>query len=215
MELSREAAWQLLTEYTQSPSLLRHGMAVEACMRWYASKYGEDEERWGITGLLHDLDWERWPTYEDHPLKGAAILAERGYPEDIIRAIKSHADYLDVPRVTLMEKTLYAVDELSGFVTAVALVRDSKSIFDVQVSSVKKKMKDKAFAKAVSREDIKRGAEDLGLSLDEHIANVIEALKEAAERLDLVGQGVVATGDVTGDVGAPGLKPQVAAGLKE
>ncbi len=144
--MTRDAAWELLTEYTKSESLLRHALAVEASMREYARIFGEDEERWGIVGLLHDFDYERWPEPPDHPLKGAAILEELGYPEDVIYAIKSHADYLELPRVDNMSKALYAVDEMSGFVMAVALVRPSRSVHDVKVSSVKKKMKDKAFA---------------------------------------------------------------------
>lgn len=187
MTLNRQAAWELLTEYTQSPSLLRHALAVEAAMRAYARKFGEDEEKWGITGLLHDLDYERWPSPEHHPLKGAEILAQHGYPEDVIYAIKTHASYLGLPRRSPMDKALFAVDELSGFVVAVALVRPSKSIFEVDVAAVKKKMKDKAFAKGVSREEIAEGAHELGISLDEHIANVIQALQAAAETLEIAG----------------------------
>lgn len=185
--MTRAAAWALLTEYTKSESLRRHALAVEAAMRAYARRFGEDEDRWGITGLLHDFDYERWPDPPDHPLKGAAILAELGYPEDVIYAIKSHADYLELPRVDKMSKTLYAVDEMSGFVMAVALVRPSKSIHEVKVSSVKKKLKDKAFARAIDRDMLRAGAEDLGVELDEHIANVISALQKVADQLGLAG----------------------------
>jgi len=185
--MTRDAAWELLTEYTKSESLLRHALAVEASMREYARIFGEDEERWGIVGLLHDFDYERWPEPPDHPLKGAAILEELGYPEDVIYAIKSHADYLELPRVDNMSKALYAVDEMSGFVMAVALVRPSRSVHDVKVSSVKKKMKDKAFARAIDRDMLRAGAEDLGVELDRHIATVIGALQKAADQLGLGG----------------------------
>lgn len=185
--MTRDAAWKLLTEYTKSESLLRHALAVEASMQEYARIFGEDEERWGIVGLLHDFDYERWPDPPDHPLKGAAILQELGWPEDVIYAIKSHADYLELPRVDKMSKTLYAVDEMSGFVMAVALVRPSKSIHEVKVSSVKKKLKDKAFARAIDRDVLRAGAEDLGVELDEHIANVISALQKVADQLGLAG----------------------------
>ncbi|MFS8523658.1 MAG: HDIG domain-containing protein [Limnochordales bacterium] len=185
--MTRDAAWKLLTEYTKSESLLRHALAVEASMQEYARIFGEDEERWGIVGLLHDFDYERWPDPPDHPLKGAAILQELGWPEDVIYAIKSHADYLELPRVDKMSKTLYAVDEMSGFVMAVALVRPSKSIHEVKVSSVKKKLKDKAFARAIDRDMLRAGAEDLGVELDEHIANVISALQKVADQLGLAG----------------------------
>jgi len=185
--MTREAAWQLLTEYTKSESLLRHALAVEASMREYARRFGEDEEKWGIVGLLHDFDYERWPDPADHPLRGAAILEELGYPEDVIYAIKSHADYLNLPRVDKMSKTLYAVDEMSGFVMAVALVRPNRSIFEVEVSSVKKKMKSPGFARAISREQLIKGAEELGVDLDDHIATVIRALQRVADQLGLAG----------------------------
>ncbi|MFS8628481.1 MAG: HDIG domain-containing protein [Limnochordales bacterium] len=185
--MTREAAWQLLTEYTKSESLLRHALAVEASMREYARRFGEDEEKWGIVGLLHDFDYERWPDPADHPLRGAAILEELGYPEDVIYAIKSHADYLNLPRVDKMSKTLYAVDEMSGFVMAVALVRPNRSIFEVEVSSVKKKMKSPGFARAISREHLIKGAEELGVDLDDHIATVIRALQRVADQLGLAG----------------------------
>jgi len=189
---SREEAWQLLLEYTQSDSLIKHCLAVEAAMRYYARLLGEDEERWGITGLLHDFDYERWPNHEHspeegHPVTGAAILAERGYPEDIIYAIKAHADYLHLPRNDKMSQALYAVDELSGFVVAVALVRPNRSVHEVKVSSVKKKLKDKAFARGVSRETIYRAAEEFGVPFDDHVGNVIAALREVAPALGLDG----------------------------
>ena len=182
---SREEAMTLLREYTKSEGLIKHGLAVEAAMRAYARKYGEDEDEWGVVGLIHDFDYERWPDAPDHPLKGAEILAERGWPEHLIRAVKSHAEYLDVPRESLMERALFAVDELTGFIVAVALVRPSKSIMDVKVKSVKKKFKAKAFAAAVSREDIFQGAEEVGVELEEHIQTVIEAMQGIAEELEL------------------------------
>lgn len=185
--MTRDAAWKLLTEYTKSDSLRRHALAVEAAMRQYARIFGEDEERWGIVGLLHDFDYERWPDPPDHPLKGAAILEELGYPEDVIYAIKSHADYLELERVDKLSKTLYAVDEMSGFIMAVALVRPSRSVHDVKVSSVKKKLKDKAFARAIDREQLMAGARDLGVELDEHIKTVIAALQSVADALGLSG----------------------------
>lgn len=187
MEPTREQAWKLLTTYTKSPHLLKHALAVEAAMRAYARKFGEDEHKWGLVGLLHDMDYDQHPTPEEHPLVGAAILEEEGYPEDMIHAVKSHADYLGVPRVSKMDKTLFAVDELCGFITAVTLVRPSKRVADVPVKSVKKKLKDKAFARSVSREDIVRGAEDLGVDLGEHIAFVIQAMAGVAEELGLDG----------------------------
>lgn len=186
---TRAEAYALLTEYTQSPSLIKHMLAVEASMRAYARKYGQDEELWGITGLLHDFDYERWPSPEDHPTRGAEILRARGYPEEMIHAILSHANYLQhvAPRRSLLDKALFACDELSGFITAVAYVRPSRSIHEVDVAAVKKKMKDKRFAAAVSREDITEGAALLGVELDEHIAFVIEALKPVAGELGIAG----------------------------
>ncbi|HEY8417492.1 MAG TPA: HDIG domain-containing metalloprotein [Limnochordales bacterium] len=186
--MTRAAAWELLTEYTKSESLLRHALAVEAAMRAYARRFGEDEERWGITGLLHDFDYERWPNPPDHPLRGAAILTELGYPEDVIYAIKSHADYLNLERKDKMSQALYAVDEMCGFVMAVALVRPNKSIHEVEVQSVKKKMKDKAFAKGVHREQLVASAAALGVDLDDHIQTVIDALRSVAPALGLDGQ---------------------------
>lgn len=183
--LNRDKAYQLLTEYTKTDSLIKHALAVEALMRAYAGKFGEDEGKWGIVGLLHDFDYEKYPTPEEHPLKGAAILAEKGYPEDVIYAIKTHAEYLQLPRNSLMDKTLFAVDELSGLLTAAALVQPEKTIHTVKVKSVKKKMKDKAFARSVNRDDIRKGVEELGVDLSEHIEFCINALKEIAPDLGL------------------------------
>lgn len=185
--MDRQAAWELLNEYTRSESLIKHALAVEAAMRGYARKFGEDEDKWGVVGLLHDFDYERHPSPQEHPLVGAAILAEKGYPEDVIYAIKSHADYLELPRRSRMDKTLYAVDELCGFLVAVTLVRPGKRLSDVPVKSVKKKLKDKAFARSVSREDISRGAEELGVDLSEHIQFVISSMSEIARELGLAG----------------------------
>jgi putative nucleotidyltransferase with HDIG domain len=177
MRPSRADAFALLTEYTTDPSLIKHMLAVEAAMRAYARKLGQDEEKWGIVGLLHDFDYQRWPDPPDHPLKGSEILHLRGYPEDVIYAIKSHADYLpDCPRVHLMDKALYACDELAGFITAAALVRPG-GITDLTASSVKKKLKQKGFARSVNRDDIERGAADFGVDLTEHIQFVIDAMK--------------------------------------
>lgn len=181
----REAGWALLTEFTKGDSLLKHALAVEAAMRHYARTFGEDEDVWGIVGLIHDFDYERWPSAPDHPEQGMRILRERGWPEDLVLAVGSHADYTGIPRDTLLARTLFAVDELCGFLTAVAYVRPSRRIADVEVSSVKKKMKDKAFARSVSRDDIVRGAEALGLPLDDHIGNCIRALSEVAPTLGL------------------------------
>jgi putative nucleotidyltransferase with HDIG domain len=191
--INRESAWGLLTEFTQSESLRKHAMAVEACMRAYAKKFGEDEEMYGITGLLHDFDYEKYPTPEEHPFVGNKIMKERGYPEEMLRAILSHADYSGVKRETRMEKALYACDELSGLITATALVKPSKSIFEVDAKSVRKKMKDKAFARTVNRDDIINGAADLGVELDEHIAFCIEAMKANADTLGLRGNPYQAT----------------------
>ena len=183
--LNRDDAYALVCEYVQSESLRRHMLAVEAAMRAYARKFGEDETKWAIVGLLHDFDYERWPTAPDHPLQGAKILAERGYPDDVIYAIKSHADYLtDCPRVSLLDKALYACDELAGFVMACAMVRPERLV-GLQAKSVRKKLKTKGFAAAVNRDDIDRGAADLGVDLDEHIQFVIEALQPVADSLGL------------------------------
>jgi putative nucleotidyltransferase with HDIG domain len=184
--MNRAAAWTLLNEYTRNPGLIKHMLAVESAMRAYARKLAQDEERWGIVGLLHDFDYERWPDPPDHPLKGAAILQEHGYPEDVIYAIKSHADYLpDCPRVHLMDKALYACDELAGLITAAALVRPA-GITDLTAQSVKKKMKSKGFARTVNRDDIVRGAADFGVDLTEHIQFIIEAMKTFAPELGLL-----------------------------
>jgi putative nucleotidyltransferase with HDIG domain len=183
--MDRSAGLALMHEYTASASLRRHMLAVEAAMRAYARKFGEDEEKWGLVGLLHDFDYERWPDPPDHPLKGAAILAERGYPADVIYAIKSHADYLpDCPRVNRMDKALYACDELAGFITACAMVRPER-LNGMQPASVKKKLKNKAFAASINRDDISRGAADLGVELDEHIQFVIDAMTPIAGELGL------------------------------
>jgi putative nucleotidyltransferase with HDIG domain len=187
--VNREESWELLREWTESDSLLKHMLAVEAAMRAYARKFGEDEERWGITGLLHDMDYEKHPTPAEHPTVGVAELERRGYPEDVRRAILSHADYLDVPRETPMEKTLYAVDELSGFVVACALVRPER-LEGLKAKSVRKKMKQKSFAASVNREDITSGAEELGVDLNEHIDFVVAALRERADALDLAARAV-------------------------
>jgi putative nucleotidyltransferase with HDIG domain len=185
--MNRDEAWQLLTEYTKSDSLLKHAMAVEAAMRGYARLFGEDEEGWGLVGLLHDFDYERWPSLDDHPFRGCEILREKGYPEWVTRAILSHADYSGVTRDSRLEKTLWACDEMAGFITAAALVRPSKSVLDLEAPSVVKRMKDKAFARAVKREDLRGGAEILGLPLDGHIANVIRFMRERADALGLRG----------------------------
>jgi putative nucleotidyltransferase with HDIG domain len=184
---TRERAWALLTEYTKGESLIKHALAVEAAVRGYARRAGADEEFWGVTALLHDFDYERWPDLSEHPFRGAEILRAQDYPGEMIRAILSHADYSGVPRETPLEKTLYACDEMAGFVTAAALVRPSKSVLDLEAASVKKRMKDKAFAKNVKREDLVAGAELLGLPLETHIAHVIESLRGAADSLGLRG----------------------------
>ena len=183
----RTSAWNLVCEYTPSESLRKHMLAVEACMRAYARKFGEDEEKWGITGLLHDFDYEKHPTPQEHPFVGNKILEERGYSEELRRAILSHADYSGVRRESKMEKTLFACDELAGFITATALVKPGKSLAEVEAKSVRKKMKDKAFARSVSRDDIVNGAADLGIDLEEHIAFCIEAMKSVAGELGLAG----------------------------
>lgn len=189
---TREDAWKLLCEFTQSESLRKHMLAVETCVRAYARKNGADEEFWGITALLHDFDYERWPNAEhaadrEHPSEGAKILRERGYPEEMVRAILSHADYTDVPRQSALERALFACDELAGFITACSYVRPSKSVLDLEANSVRKRMKDKAFARGVRREDVIKGAEELGVPLEEHIAFCIAAMRENAEALGLRG----------------------------
>jgi putative nucleotidyltransferase with HDIG domain len=180
--LNREQSWELLCTWTESDSLRKHMLAVEAAMRAYARRFGEDEEKWGITGLLHDMDYEKHPTPDEHPMVGVRELESRGYPEDVIHAIKGHADYLDVPRDTLMSKTLYAVDELSGFIVACALMRP-EGLENMKAKSVRKKMKQKSFAAAVNRDDIVRGADELGVDLGEHIEFVARALRERSGEL--------------------------------
>ena len=185
--VDREQAWQILCEFTKNENLRKHALAVETCVVAYAQKFGEDETTWSVTAVLHDFDWEIHPQLPDHPLKGEPILAERGVPEEIRRAILSHASFSGVPRQSLLEKTLFACDELAGFLTAVSLVKPRKSIFEVDVPSVRKKMKDKAFARAVNREDIVNGAAELGVPLDEHIDFCIRALQAHAGDLGLQG----------------------------
>jgi putative nucleotidyltransferase with HDIG domain len=191
MTIDRDSAWCLLTEFTQSESLRKHALSVEACMRAYARKFAagstEEEELWGVVGLLHDFDYEKYPSLEDHPYKGNEILKERGYSDEIRRAIMSHAEYTGVTRDTPMEKALFACDELAGFITAVALIKPGRSLAEVDVKSVRKRMKDKAFARKVNRDDIVNGAAGLGVDLDQHITFCIEALKPMAEKLGLDG----------------------------
>jgi putative nucleotidyltransferase with HDIG domain len=193
--IDREAAWGLLTEFTRSESLRKHALAVEACMRAYARKLAsgsaEGQELWGVVGLLHDFDYDKYPSLDDHPHKGNEILKERGYPEEIRKAIMSHADYTGVSRDTPMEKALFACDELAGFITAVALIKPGKSLAEVDAKSVRKRMKDKAFARKVNRDDIVNGAAGLGVELDEHITFCIEALKPIADKLGLDGSAAV------------------------
>jgi putative nucleotidyltransferase with HDIG domain len=189
---SRDDALALMHEYTASDSLRKHMYSVEAAMRAYAEHYGDDVERWGLAGLIHDFDYERWPNAahsptDEHPAAGVRVLRERGYPEDVLEAILGHASYSGVPRLTRMAKTLFAVDELTGLVTATALVRPSKSVLEVDARSVRKKMKDKAFARGVSREDVLNGAADLGVDLDWHIQFVVDAMRARADSLGLAG----------------------------
>jgi putative nucleotidyltransferase with HDIG domain len=193
--MDRQDAWDLLTEYTKSPNLIKHGLAVEAAMRAYAREFGEDEERWGIVGLIHDFDYEQYPEMggdipkeEWHTYAGARILCERGWPEEIVQDVLSHATYTDTPRDTRLRKALFAVDELTGLIVAVALVRPSKDIADVKLRSVKKKWKDKSFAAGVSREDVEQGAEALGVPLWDHVQLVLDALKGISEELGLDGR---------------------------
>jgi putative nucleotidyltransferase with HDIG domain len=189
----RAAAWGLLTEFTQSESLRKHALAVEVCMRAYARKFSADEELWGVVGLIHDFDYDRFPSREEHPFKGNEILKDRGYSDEIRRAIMSHAEYSGVSRETPMEKALFACDELAGLITAVVLVKPGKSLAEVDARSVRKKMKDKAFARSVSRDVIINGAGDLGVDLEEHIAFCIEALKGIADKLGLDGSAAHGT----------------------
>ncbi|HEU6451978.1 MAG TPA: HD domain-containing protein [Gemmatimonadaceae bacterium] len=204
---SRDSALALMHEYTSSDSLRKHMLAVEAAMRAYARRYGEDEERWGLAGLMHDFDYERFPNAEhsataEHPAEGVRVLRELGYPEDVLQAILGHAVYTGVARETRMAKALFAVDELTGLITATALVKPSRSVHDVEAKSVRKKMKDKAFARGVSREDVLLGASELGADLDEHIQFVIEAMRGSAEELGLAGPA--ATGSASGGSGEAG-----------
>lgn len=184
---TREGTWDLLTEWVESPSLRRHCLAVETAMRAYARKHGEDEEAWAVVGLIHDFDFEKHPTLDEHPYVGARVLDELGYPQWVVDAVLSHADNPEYPRITDLQKTLFAVDELTGFISAVALVRPSKAVADVAPSSVKKKMKDRRFAEAVSREDLVNGADELGVPFDEHVAFVVEAMAANAAVLGLAG----------------------------
>src|SRR5690349_2052636 len=195
--LNREQAWDLLCEFTKSDGLRKHALAVETCVTAYARKLGEDEKKWSITALLHDFDWEIHPTLEEHPQKGEAILEQRGVPEEIRKAILSHANHTGVPRQSPLEKTLYACDELAGFITAISYVKPSRSVFEVDVSSVKKKMKDKAFARSVNRQDITDGAAQLGVPLEEHVDFCVKAMQAKAEDLGL--KGNIAT---AGEMGA-------------
>ena len=185
--LDRQGAWDLLCEYTKTEPLRKHALAVEAAMRAYARKLGGDQEQWAVVGLLHDFDYEAHPNLEEHPLKGAEIMRQRGWPEEIIYAVMCHADHLGLDRKTPMDRAIYAVDELTGLIIAVALVRPNKSIHEVDAKAVRKKMKDKSFARAVNREDVVKGAEQMGVDLDEHIAFVIEALKPVAAELGIAG----------------------------
>ena len=185
--MNRDEAYNIVTEYVKNPNLIKHMLAVEAAMCFYARKFGEDEEKWAVTGLLHDFDWEIHPTMEEHPLAGEPILREKGVPEEIIHAVLSHANHTGVPRETLMEKALFACDEVTGLITAVALVRPSKALYDLKAKSVKKKWKDKSFAAGANREEMEQGAEELGIDLWEHVSNVIEAMNLIADDLDLAG----------------------------
>lgn len=187
MPLFRDSAYALMTEYTQSESLRKHMLAVEASVRGYAKLWGEPEEDWAVVALLHDFDYERWPDQANHPFRGVEILKSQGYPEWVTRAILSHAEYSGVPRESRLEHTLYACDEMSGFVTACSLVRPSKSVLDLEPSSVIKRMKDKAFARAISRDDLRKGAEEIGLPIDQHIGHVITFMRERADVLGLRG----------------------------
>ena len=182
--MDRQAAWDLLCEYTKNENLRKHALAVEACLRAYARKFSQDEDQWGVVGLIHDFDYEIYPNAPDHPLKGSEILKERGFPEEFRRAILGHADYTGVPRDTQLAKVLFACDELAGFITACSLVRPDR-LMSLEAKSVRKRMKDKAFARSVSREDITKGAEELGVPLDEHITFCIEAMRAIADTLGL------------------------------
>ena len=187
---TRQQAWETLTRYTKSEALLRHALAVEASVAWYARHFGEDEELWGVAALLHDFDYEIHPTLDQHPQDGAPILREEGYPEEVVEAVLSHAEHLAIPRDTPLKRTLFACDELSGFISAVSLVKPGKSVLEVDAKSVRKKMKDKAFARSVSRQDIEDGARELGVNVDEHIEFCIQAMRDRASDLGLAGPQV-------------------------
>ena len=189
--MNRDQAWEIVCEFVKSDNLRKHMLAVEACVAAYARKTGQDEEQWSVTALLHDFDWEIHPNLPDHPTRGELILAERGVSEEIRRAILSHADFTGVPRVSPLEKTLFACDELAGFLTACSYVKPGRSIHEVETASVKKKLKDKAFARAVNRDDILNGAAQLGVDLDQHISFCIEAMKARAAELGLAGSSAV------------------------
>ncbi len=184
-EVTREHAWNVLTEHTKGDSLRKHALAVETAVRGYARLFGEDEEAWGVVALLHDFDYEQFPDLKDHPFRGAEILRSRGCPEFIVRAILSHGEHTNTPRESKLEHTLFACDEMAGFITAAALVRPSKSVRDLEPASVIKRMKDKAFARGVSRDDLRKGAAELDLPLEQHIANVIGFMREKATELGL------------------------------
>jgi putative nucleotidyltransferase with HDIG domain len=186
--MTRDEAYNIVQEYVKNENLIRHMLSVEAAMRFYAEKYGEDVEMWGMSGLLHDFDWEIHPTLEQHPQDGVPILRERGVPQEIVRSIQSHADHTGVPRQTLMEKALYACDEITGLIVAVALVRPSKSLHDLKIKSVKKKWKDRSFAAGANREEISGAAEEFGVPLWEHVDNVIQAMRGIAPQLGLEGE---------------------------
>jgi putative nucleotidyltransferase with HDIG domain len=185
--MNRKQALAIVNQYVKNPNLVKHMLAVEAAMRFYARKFGEDEEKWAVTGLLHDFDWEIHPTMEEHPSAGEPILREHGVPEEIIRAIQSHATHTGIPRKTLMERDLFACDEITGLITAVALVRPSRALYDLKTKSVKKKWKDKSFAAGANREEMEQGASELGIDLWEHVGNVIKAMESVAVDLDLAG----------------------------
>ena len=187
-DMTREQAWEIVCEFTKSEGLRKHALAVETCVAAYARKFGEDEDKWSLTAVLHDFDWEIHPNAPDHPMLGEPMLAERGVSEEIRRAILSHANYSGVPRVSLLEKTLFACDELAGFITAISYVKPTRSVMEVDVKSVRKKMKDKAFARSVSRDDIVNGASEMGLDLDQHIEFCIEAMQANAAVLGLAGE---------------------------
>jgi putative nucleotidyltransferase with HDIG domain len=182
--MTRDEAWNLLCEYTQSENLRRHALAVEACMRYYARLFGEDEELWGVVGLLHDFDYERYPSLEEHPFRGMEILRERGAPEAIIRAVGAHANHTGIPRESLLERAIFACDEISGFVIAVALVK-GRTLSAVSPESVRKRMKEKGFARGVNRDDLLQGAQELGIPFDEHVEHVVRALQGIADQLGL------------------------------